>query len=269
MRHAVAVSGSESRSADAYDALGRGYGAVRRPDSGIAAQIRAAIGSAASVLNVGAGSGSYEPLDVMTVAVEPSEVMILLRRPEAAPAVRGVAEALPFTDHRFDVALAVNSVHHWSDPAQGLAEMRRTSRRQVVLTWDPVFRAERFWFARDYLPQAVGRELALAAVEDVIDALGPGATVAPVLLPADCADGFYAAYWARPAAYLDPNVRAAISVLALAAPELVADAVRRLGADLRSGAWKERNAELLHLRRFDAGYRLVVGGGPAAPRRLR
>jgi hypothetical protein len=145
--------------------------------------------------------------------------------------------------------------------------MRRTSRRQVVLTWDPVFRAEQFWFARDYLPQAVGRELALATVEDVIDALGPGATVAPVLLPADCADGFYAAYWARPAAYLDPNVRAGISVLALADPELVADAVRRLGADLRSGAWQERNAELLHLGWRDVGYRLVVGGRPAAPPR--
>jgi SAM-dependent methyltransferase len=262
----VPVSGSEAGSADAYDAIGRGYGAVRRPDPRIRAQIRAAIGAAASVLNVGAGSGSYEPLDVLTVAVEPSEVMIAQRRPAAAPVVRGAAEALPFAHGRFDVALAVNTVHHWRDPAGGLAEMRRTSRRQVVLTWDPTFRAERFWFARDYLPQAVGRELALATVEDVIDALGPGARVDRVLLPADCTDGFYAAYWARPAAYLDPSVRAGISVLALADPPLVADAVRRLEADLRSGTWRERNAELLDRRWFDAGYRLVVAGGPAAER---
>jgi SAM-dependent methyltransferase len=259
------VTGSEPGSTAAYDALGRGYGAVRRPDPGIRAQIRAAIGAAGSVLNVGAGSGSYEPLDIMTVAVDPSEVMILQRPPETAPAVRGVAEALPFADGRFDVALAVNTVHHWSDPAQGLAEMRRISRRQVVLTWDPAFRAERFWFARDYLPQAVARELALATVDDVVEALGPSAAVAPVLLPTDCADGFYAAYWARPSAYLDPDVRAGISVLALADPDVVADAVRRLEADLRSGAWRERNAELLHLGWFDAGYRLVVGGGPPAP----
>ena len=256
------MSGSAAGGRGRYDSIGLGYRAVRRPDPRIARQIRAAIGDAASVVNVGAGSGSYEPRDVLTVAVEPSPVMIAQRGPATAPVVRGTAEALPFDELGFDVAMAVHTVHHWADPMAGLAEMRRVSRRQVVLTWDPVFRVQRFWFARDYLPQALHRERTLATVTTVVAALGPTALVEPILLPADCADGFYGAYWARPDAYLDPSVRAAISVLALADPALVADAVRRLEADLRSGAWAERNAELLGLASFDAGYRLVIAGAP-------
>ena len=144
----------------------------------------------------------------------------------------------------------------------GLAEMRRVSQRQVVLTWDPRVRATRFWFTRDYLPQALDRELGLASVEQVTDALGPSARVIPVSLAPDCTDGFYAAYWARPAAYLDAKVRAGISVLALLEPSLVADALQRLESDLSSGVWEARNRDLRTLRAFDAGYRLVVAGAP-------
>lgn len=254
------MSGSGSEGAESYDSIGLGYRTVRHPEPRIGVQIRTAMGDATSVINVGAGSGAYEPHDARTVAVEPSQVMIVQRGPATAPVVRGAAEALPFQDLGFDVAMAVHTVHHWADPMAGLREMRRVSRRQVVLTWDPLFRAQRFWFARDYLPQALERERALATLSTVVDALGATARVEPVLVPADCTDGFYGAYWARPDAYLDPSVRAGISVLALADPALVDDAVRRLEADLRSGAWRERNAELLGLASFDAGYRLVIAG---------
>lgn len=212
------------------------------------------------MVNVGAGSGAYEPHDALTVAVEPSRVMIAQRDPSAAPLVRALAEGLPFEDLAFDAAMAVHTVHHWADPWAGLQEMRRVSRRQVVLTWDPLFRAEQFWFTRDYLPQALDRERRLAALPTVIEALGGRARVEPVHLPADCTDGFYGAYWARPERYLEPSVRAAMSVLALADPVQMADAVRRLEEDLRSGAWQERNGGLLHLTEFDAGYRLVIAG---------
>jgi SAM-dependent methyltransferase len=256
------MSGAGSTGAGRYDSLGLGYRAVRQPEPRIRAQIRSAIGDVTSVVNVGAGSGAYEPSDAVTVAVEPSHVMIAQRGPSPAALVRGVAEGLPFQDLAFDVAMAVHTVHHWADPWTGLGEVCRVSRRQVVLTWDPLFRAQRFWFTRDYLPQALDRERELATLATVVEALGGRARVEPVPLPADCTDGFYGAYWARPEAYLDPSVRAAISVLALTDPVQVADAVRRLEADLRSGAWQERNAELLGLASFDAGYRLVIAGEP-------
>jgi len=243
-----------------YDVIGLGYEKVRRPDPRIAAQIRRVIGDARSVVNVGAGSGSYEPTDVLTVAVEPSEVMIAQRGPHAAPVVRGRAEQLPFSDGRFDVGLAVLTVHHWTDAAAGLSELVRVSDRQVVVTWDPVTFAERFWFARDYLPQALRREETPGTVEPIADALESSVTVQPVLIPADCTDGFYAAYWARPEAFLDPRVRAGISVFALADPAMVETAISRLEADLRSGAWDRRYGGLRNGGALDLGYRLVVAG---------
>ena len=240
-----------------YDSLGVGYDTVRRADPRIASQIRAAIGSARSVVNVGAGSGSYEPVDIATVAVEPSQVMIAQRPPDAAPVIRASAEDLPFDDDTFDVATAIFTVHHWRDVARGLRELVRVSHRQVVVTWDPLFFAENFWFERDYLPGGPQQD-APGTLTAVRSALGTEATVAPVLVPRDCADGFYAAYWARPELYLDPVVRQGISAFALDDQQRVHNALDQLSQDLASGFWNERYSALLRVDALDVGYRLVA-----------
>ena len=243
-------------SPELYDTLGVGYGTVRRPDPRIAAQVRAAIGSAHSVVNVGAGSGSYEPADTSVVAVEPSQVMISQRPPAAAPVVRACAEALPFADRCFDVALAIFTAHHWRDVSHGLSELVRVSHRQVVVTWDPQFFAENFWFERDYLPGGLQKD-AQGTLDDVRGALGGGAIVEPVPVPNNCFDGFYAAYWARPERYLDPDVRKGISAFTLDDKGRVRDAIHRLGQDLATGTWDQRYPELRETPTLDVGYRIV------------
>jgi SAM-dependent methyltransferase len=190
------------------------------------------------------------------VAVEPSHVMIRQLSLSAAPVVRGVAEQLPFKDGAFDVALAVLTVHHWGNPATGLAEMRRVSRRQVVVTWDPDV-ARQFWLVRDYLPEVVERETQLATLATVLAHLGP-ATTESLAVPADCTDGFLGAYWRRPHAYLDSNVRGAISGLALLGSDVISAAMNRLRFDLANGPWLARYSELTELDEVDLGYRLVV-----------
>ena len=239
-----------------YDRIGTTYTATRREDPRIAHAIHDALGEARTVLNVGAGSGSYEPHDREVTAVEPSAVMIAQRPPGAAPAVQAHAEALPFPDSSFDAAMAILSDHHWDDRAVGLRELRRVARRQVVLfTWDPRF-ADAFWLTRDYMP-ASKRLVPGMAIEDIARCLG-GARSVPVPVPWDCRDGFYHAFWRRPEAYLDERVRAGISVFARLDDDQKAGALARLEGDLRTGAWKTRNADLLQLDELDLGYRLVV-----------
>lgn len=240
-----------------YDTIGLDYARLRRPDPRIAAALEAALGSAETVVNVGAGAGSYEPAGRRITALEPSAEMIRQRLASAAPAVRGRAEALPFPDGAFDAAMAVLTVHHWSDQAQGLRELRRVARGPVViLTFDPAFRG--FWLA-DYIPELVALDEAqMPPLDAYAEALGP-VEVAPVPIPHDCADGFLAAYWRRPAAYLDPRVRAAMS--SFWALGDVSEALRRLEADLNSGAWARRHGELPELEELDCGYRLVVAQG--------
>jgi SAM-dependent methyltransferase len=239
-----------------YDEIGRGYAAVRRPDPRIARQIEAAVGEG-SVINVGAGTGSYEPPGTV-VAVEPSATMIAQRPAGAAPCVQASAEALPFGDGEFDVALAILTVHHWTDVETGLAELRRVARRQVVLTFDPVMTAT-FWLPRDYVPETIELDYRrLPTIDRLVTALG-GARIEVVPVPHDCVDGFYAAYWRRPEAYLDPAVRAAISNFALLG-DVVTPGLERLRADLASGAWQAANAAILELEELDLGYRLLVAG---------
>ena len=244
-----------ARAGAIYDEIGRTYASTRRPDPRIEAAIHSALGDAASVVNVGAGAGSYEPPQTV-LAVEPSAAMIA-QRPEGAAAVaQATAERIPLPDGACDAALAVLTMHHWADPARGVAEMRRVARRAVILTWDPDF-AEAFWLVRDYLPESIALDRArMPAIAQVCEWLG-GAEVTPVPVPHDCADGFFAAFWRRPEAYLDPRVRAGMSNLSrLGAP--VDRAVAALRADLASGAWHARNRDLLELDELDLGYRLVV-----------
>ncbi len=240
-----------------YDRIGTTYGATRRPDPRIAAAILEALGGARSVVNVGAGAGSYEPTDREVLAVEPSATMIAQRPPTAAPALQASAESLPLPDDSFDAALAVNTVQHWSDLAAGLRELRRVARqRAVVFVQDPS-RGSAFWLA-DYLPGLDGRERMATIIATIERELAPVAAV-PVPLPRDCRDGFFDAYWARPQAYLDDAVRRNISNFALADARSLAEGLARLEADLSSGAWDLRYGTLRSLPEIDLGYRLLIG----------
>ena len=239
-----------------YDSIGERYTDMRREDPRIAACIRAALGNARRVVNVGAGTGSYEPEELEVVAVEPSETMIAQRPEGAAPVVRAFAEELPFKDGSFDAAMAVLTDHHWSDHPRGLAEMRRVARRVVLFTWDPAT-VHDMWIVRDYLPSISDLIPSGYRLADTLARLGD-ARAEPVPIPHDCRDGFLHAYWRRPYAYLDSAVRAGISVFAQLDAAVVEDGVERLRRDLESGEWERRNADLLDLEEVDAGYRLVV-----------
>jgi SAM-dependent methyltransferase len=235
-----------------YDRIGGAYAKTRRPDPRIARMIRAALGDAASVVNIGAGSGSYEPTGLAVVPVEPSELMIRQRPPSLAPAVRGAAEALPLPDKSVDAALAVLTAHHWADRPAAFAEIRRVARKRAVFfTHDP---DAAFGWLDDYFPGLAGSRYPRM---DEFEVLGR-VTVEPVLVPADCTDGFTAAYWRRPDAYLDEAMRANMSTFALLDDRLVADGAARLSRDLADRSWHSRYASLLSLPELDVGYRLVV-----------
>lgn len=240
----------------AYDRLGVGYARHRRPDPRVATRIETALADARTVVNVGAGAGSYEPADRVVVAVEPSNVMLAQRPAGSAPAVRAVAEQLPLREKSFDAALCVFTVHHWSDAEQGLCELARVVRdRMVFLTWDATAQRS-FWLIDDYL-RGTEDATAFSDPRDLGSILRVE-RVAPLPVPADCTDGFYCAYWARPEAYLDPDVRAAISVFHLLDPAVCDRAVAQLRADLESGAWDARHGHLRERDELDVGYRLVV-----------
>lgn len=239
-----------------YDAIGTTYTATRRTEPRIAAQLWAAFGDARTVLNVGAGTGSYEPPDREVTAVEPSAVMRAQRPAGAAPCIAAKAEALPFDDQSFDVAMAFATVHHWQDPLAGLRELRRVARRVVVFTCETTDRSwrRRFWLTRDYLPEVRASRVGLAT--RIARAIG--GRMEPVLIPWDCVDGFFEAYWRRPEAYLDETVRRGISVWAGVGADAERRAVRNLRDDLASGRWAERNHELLELDAAELGLRLVI-----------
>ncbi|HEV2980633.1 MAG TPA: class I SAM-dependent methyltransferase [Solirubrobacteraceae bacterium] len=250
--------------AELYDAIGADYTATRREDPRLAAAVQAALGDAASVINVGAGAGAYEPCDRRVVAVEPAARMIAQRARNAAPVIVAHAEALPFADDSFDAAMAVLSDHHWQDRARGLCEMRRVSRsRAVLFTWDQDFREE-FWLTRDYLTAFAGLPGGML-LRQIAGHLG-ATRIEPYAIPHDFCDGFLAAYWRRPHAYLDPRVRAGISVFHRLPAAHVHEALARLAADLQSGRWHERNAALLNEDEHDLGYRILIADYPVLPR---
>ena len=237
-----------------YDTIGVNYSDLRKPDSRIESAIGRALGSAKTVLNVGAGTGSYEPADRQVTAVEPSVEMIRQRRASAAAIVRGCAEDLPFDDKSFDASMAILTVHHWTDKEKGLEEMRRVTRgRVVLLTFDPSHRG--FWLA-DYIPELVALDEAqMPRMTDYEKWLG-SVEISPVPIPHDCTDGFLCAYWRRPAAYLDPRIRAAMS--SFWALGDISEGLRKLASDLETGLWAERYSELLDSDECDFGYRLVT-----------
>jgi len=240
-----------------YDTIGHRYADFRRPDPTWEVEIWAALGSAERVLNVGAGPGSYEPTDRSVLALEPSITMIEQRGAHAAPVVQGVAEALPFADDSFDVAMGVLTMHHWSDPHQGLRELARVAPRQVLTVYEPE-RAHKMWLV-DYFEAALGSPIEVdpptpATIAETLDVVD----VRPLWVTHDCHEGFAAAYWRRPERYLDPGVQGSISVIAMLTPSQIKDGTDRLRADIDSGAWHDKHGQHLPTDRADFGYRLVM-----------
>jgi SAM-dependent methyltransferase len=241
-----------------YDTIGATYTVTRRTEPRIAAQVWAALNDARTVLNVGAGTGSYEPPGRTVTASEPSAVMRAQRPASAARCVAAAAERLPFADQSFDAAMAFATIHHWQDPMAGLLEMRRVARRVVVFTHDTSDAGwlSRFWLTRDYLPEVADLIVGRPSLTELAHAIG--ARTEPVLIPWDCTDGFFEAYWRRPEAYLDEDVRRGVSVWARVGPAAEERAVHSLRADLASGRWAGRNRDLIDLDAAELGLRLLI-----------
>jgi SAM-dependent methyltransferase len=241
-----------------YGRIGEGYALVRQPDPRIAAQFHAALGDARTVLNVGAGAGSYEPVDREVTAVEPSASMRAQRPPHLSRAIDATADHLPFPDGAFEASMASVTVHQWPDPATGLAEMRRvTTGPVVILTFDP---SPADWWLPDYLPELFEVEgNRMPPLETIAQALGGRTEIRTVTIPADCTDRFMQALFARPEQVLDPAVRRATSAWSFVDPGLVTTFVERLAADLASGEWDARYGRFRDLTEFDGGMRLVIG----------
>ena len=242
-----------------YDEIGRTYAATRREDPRVAEVVHHCLGDARTIVNVGAGTGSYEPSDREVVAVEPSQAMLAQREGRTERVVRAAAEDLPFADGSFDAGMAVLTVHHWTDPARGLGELRRVTRRQVVFFFEPL-QVHGFW-GLDYFPEA--RDLPTEVNppgEDLLRTHLEVHEIVPLLVPPDCTDGFGVAFWCRPERYLDPDVQAGMSWLAML-PQVARDrGTARLAGDLASGEWDRRHGHLRHQAHFDGGYRIAVAG---------
>lgn len=247
-----------------YENAATPYSTVRRPDPHIAAQIHAALGRAVTVVNVGAGTGSYEPEDRYVVAVEPSAAM-RARRSSARPAIDASAEVLPFDDGSFDAAVATLTVHHWPELAAGLGELRRVARGPVViLTADPDA-LDSFWLA-DYCPEVIAVERRRYPPIATISRLLTGdVVVMPVEIPVDCTDGFTEAFYARPEQFLDPTVRAAQSAWSFVSPDAEQRFVEQLESDLADGTWQTRYGRIAAQPTFVGSMRLIVGtrSGPS------
>jgi SAM-dependent methyltransferase len=237
-----------------YDRIGIDYRALRHPDPGIEQAIQAALDEAQTILNVGAGAGSYEPRDRKVVAVEPSATMIAQRPAWAAPVVQAAAEALPFADRQFDLALAILTLHHWQDLDRGLRELKRVAKRQMIFTWDPSHSG--FWLTQEYFPEMLSIDQRIfPSFTQIEGVLGPMRRIA-VPIPHDCTDGFGCAYWRRPEAYLDPQVRQAISTFHKIKGTTAG--VEKLRDDLDSGRWEARYGSLRTLTSLDLGYTLLT-----------
>ncbi|HWI94483.1 MAG TPA: class I SAM-dependent methyltransferase [Solirubrobacterales bacterium] len=240
-----------------YDRLGRGYSRVRRPDPRIAARIDAALGEARTVLNVGAGTGSYEPEGRAVTAVEPSTEMIGQRPPGSAPVVQASAEELPFADQSFDASMAVLTAHHWADLGAGLAEMQRVSQERIVIVTFDHFGLGDLWIPRDYFPEMLGLKRRAGATSSELAQRFPPATVSPIPVPRDCTDLFFAGLWARPELLFDEEVLKPMWVWQSISQEARREGRERLRAALENGTWEQRYGHLRALPSLDVGLRLV------------
>ena len=237
-----------------YDDIGINYASNRQTDPRIAGQIQTLLKGARRILNIGAGSGSYEPEEADLVALEPSSAMIAQRKPESHPVIQGVVEQLPFEDDSFSHAMSILSMHHWENQAKAFGEINRVATdRFVALTWNP--EAEPFWLTRDYFPEFHQRDKIIFPSVGELSTHFETVEAYAVPIPDDCVDGFMAAYWKRPEAYLDEGIRASISAFArLSDPT---EGLRRLESDIKSGRWEEKNRAILDQSPLDAGFIIV------------
>ena len=237
-----------------YDKFAKQYGSFRRPDEQIAGKISKHLEGAKRIINIGAGTGAYEPKNCDVVAIEPSQEMIAKRKEATATVIQGYAEDLPFDDNEFDVAMGILTIHHWADIPKGLSEMKRVAKRKIVLlTW--IDDSPRYWL-ENYFPEMRAIDKALFPTLDELDQLLGCISSEIVEIPGDCTDGFMCAYWKRPDAYLNEGVRAAISTFARM--QNVEKGLAQLSCDISSGKWHKGHGDLLNLDSLDLGYRLVV-----------
>ena len=242
-----------------YDQSGHSYSGHRRTDPGIAAFVHTALGNAQSVLNVGAGSGSYEQNDRYVVAVEPSAVMRSQRHANGnVPAIIGTADALPFDDHAFDASMAMVTIHHWPDMRKGLQELRRVTSGQVlIMTFDPDA-LNNFWNA-SYFPELIEVEKARYPTIDFIkEALGGTVDVQSIPIPLDCLDGFQEAFYGRPEAFLQKEVRMAQSAWGFLPDGLEELLVKRLEHELSSGEWDRKYSHFRTQTSFTGALKLII-----------
>jgi SAM-dependent methyltransferase len=210
------------------------------------------------VINVGAGAGSYEPTDREVTAIEPSASMRGQRPANLSRAIDAVAEALPFPDDSFDAAMATITLHQWGDPDRGLREMRRVTRGPVVILTFDGDALDAFWLA-DYVPELMTADRRrYPAIGHVQEVLGGSSVVTVIPVPIDCADGFTEAYFARPEAFLDPDVHRSQSAWEFVAAGTIDRAINRLRRDLESGKWDERNGSLKSQPEFFGSLRLII-----------
>ncbi|MBX3231703.1 MAG: class I SAM-dependent methyltransferase [Labilithrix sp.] len=249
-----------------YDKIGHGYARTRREDPRLAALIHAALGDARTVVNVGAGAGSYEPADRYVLAIEPSDAMAAQRGPDRVPAIRASAGALPLRDRSVDAAMAILTVHHWdAEQEAGIRELRRVARGPVViLTYDAAV-ANEMWLVKDYFPEVGALDArTMPPIDRVVSLLG-GADVSVVPIPRDTIDWHLGSFWAHPERVLDPEARAATSGFARADPAVVTRVVTAVQRDLDDGTWETRHGALRTLADYDAGLRLISSSGASPP----
>jgi len=237
-----------------YNKLAESYQKYRKPDSRIAERILYHVGDSEKILNVGAGIGSYEPSRADIVALEPSYGMILQRSHSQTKLIQGIAEHLPFRDNYFDVSMGVLTLHHWTDITSGLQEIIRVTRNKIILlTW--VGYGEKFWLEK-YIPEIMGVDFDLFPTLEELERILGDILIETIKIPHDCTDGFMCAYWRRPEAYLDSNVRKAISTFSRISN--IQNRLEVLQDEISSGEWNKKYAYLLEKESLDLGYRLVV-----------
>jgi SAM-dependent methyltransferase len=247
-----------------YERIGLGYARTRREDPRLAERIHRALGEARTVVNVGAGAGSYEPRDRHVIAIEPSEVMAAQRPPELAPAIRASAGALPLRDRSVDAAMAILSVHHWDDEQeQGVRELRRVARGPVVIVTYDAEVSGQMWLMADYLPEVAELDRRTFPSLDTLSGwLGGAISVEAVEVSDDTPDWMLGSFWAHPERVLHPEARAATSGFARMDAAVVERVVEAVRSDLESGSWERRHGHLRRLRSFDAGLRLIISTPP-------
>jgi len=237
-----------------YDKIGINYATKRQTDPRLASQILQKLQGATRIINIGAGSGSYEPENIDLIAVEPSQEMIKQRSTNAHPVVQASAESLPFEDNSFSHALTILSMHHWTDRSKAFQEINRvTTDKFIALSWNPKSKA--FWLTRNYFPEIIEWDKNNFPTKQEFEKYFDDVNISPLLIPSDCRDGFLAAYWKRPEAYLDINVRNSIS--SFSKLENIGEWLKRLEADISSGKWHEDNKDILNEENLDAGYIII------------